>query len=274
MNRRFFLWRMMVLLACLVGGGLGGTLAASEETPRRVSVRDILTLRDLVGLQVTVHGRVTSTGVSQRSGHHFLNFDNREFSVICHASDLSNFTSGKPAELYKGREIEITGLVERYQDKLQIRLREPAQIKFAEPTATRSAPSASPAKVELKKIGATTWLSPAGLRYQGRDPDGLTRVEHVLRHARDLPDRDGSHGVFDGGPEAVWGVIDEAWRNVEKKKIRPTIENERSLYTVPMGRRVGYLGGRAGASRGHPPLTNVFLVVETGTRNVITAFPR
>lgn len=274
MNRRFFLWRMMVVLACVVGGGLGGDLAASEETPRRVSVRDILTLRDLVGRQVTVHGPVTSTGVSQRSGHHFLNFENREFSVICQASDLSNFTSGKPAELYKGREIEITGLVERYQDKLQIRLRDPAQIKFAEPTAARPAPSASPAKVELKKIGAETWLSPAGLRYQGRDPDGLTRVEHVLRHARDLPDRDGSHGVFDGGPEAVWGVIDEAWRNVEKKKVRPTIENDRSLYTVPMGRRVGYLGGRAGASRGHPPLSNVFLVVETGTRNVITAFPR
>jgi hypothetical protein len=128
--------------------------------------------------------------------------------------------------------------------------------------------------VELKKIGPDAWISPAGLKYQGRDPEGRTRVDHVLRHARDIPDRDGSHGVFDGGPNAVFGVIDEAWRNVEKTKLRPTLEGDRSLYTVPMGRRVGYLGGSAGASRGHPPLTRIFLVIETGTKNVVTAFPR
>jgi hypothetical protein len=72
----------------------------------------------------------------------------------------------------------------------------------------------------------------------------------------------------------VFGVIDEAWRKVEQQKVRPTIEGDRSLYTVPMGRRVGYLGGRAGASRGHPPLKSIFLVVETGTKNVVTAFPK
>jgi len=279
MNRRWFLWPVLVFLACSVGGGLGGALAASDEATRRVSVRDVLTLRDSVGREMTVYGRVTASSVSERSGHHFLNFDNREFSVICFASDLSNFTSGKPAELYRGRDIEITGLLERYRDKLQMRLRDPEQVKIVESAAgksasSKSAPSPDAAKVELKKVGAAAWLSPAGLRYQGRDPDGLTRVEHVLRHARDVPDREGSHGVFDGGPAAVFAVIDEAWQNVEKKRIRPTVENDRSLYTVPMGRRVGYLGGRAGASRGHPPLSRIFLVIETGTTNVITAFPR
>jgi hypothetical protein len=274
MNRRVSLWRVLVVISWLAGGSNDGARAASDEPPQRVSVKEVLTLRDLVGREVTVYGRVTGTGVSDSSGHHFLNFDNREFSVICLAADLGNFTTGKPAELYKGREIEITGVLERYREKPQIRLRDPAQIKIVAATAAKPAPPAGLPKVELKKIGSETWLSPAGLRYQGRDPDGRTRVDHVLRHARDIPDRDGSHGVFDGGSEAVFGVIDEAWRNVEKKKVRPRIEGDRSLYTVPMGRRVGYLGGRAGASRGHPPLTNIFLVIETGTKNVVTAFPR
>jgi hypothetical protein len=265
---------LLLVIAGVVGPWAGCSPAASDDLPIRVLAQDVPALRTLAGRSVTVCGRVTGTAVSDSSGHHFLNFDNREFSVICFATDLGNFATGKPAELYKGRDVEITGVLERYREKLQIRLRDPAQIKIVAATAAKPPASAGPPKVELKKIGSETWLSPAGLRYQGRDPDGRTRVDHVLRHARDIPDRDGSHGVFDGGPDAVFGVIDEAWRNVEKKKVRPTIEGDRSLYTVPMGRRVGYLGGRAGASRGRPPLTNIFLVIETGTKNVITAFPR
>jgi hypothetical protein len=270
---------MLAIIACLVGLGAWVTSAVAAETPQRVSAKDTLTLRTLVGRQVTVSGRVTATNVSDRSGHHFLNFENPELAVICFASDLGVFTSGKPADRYRGQNIEITGVLERYRDKLQIRLRDSAQIKIVEaapakPAPPKPAPAPGLSPVELKKIGSDTWISPAGLVYQGRDPEGRTRVDHVLRHARDIPDRDGSHGVFDGGPNAVFGVIDEAWRNVETKKLRPTIEGDRSLYTVSMGRRVGYLGGRAGASGGHPPLTRIFLVIETGTKNVITAFPR
>ncbi|NLF70240.1 MAG: hypothetical protein GX575_14470 [Candidatus Anammoximicrobium sp.] len=280
MNRDREMWRMLVLIAAMIGGWAGCSWAASDAPPARVAAHDVQALRTLVGQAVTVSGRVSGTGVSGSSGHQFLNFDNREFSVICFADDLDRFTAGQPAELYKGRDIEITGVLERYRDKLQIRLREPSQIKLAGAPPDQAAPSgsgrvpAAASEIELKKVGPNTWLSPAGLRYQGRDPDGRTRIEHVLRHARDIPDREGSHGVFDGGPEAVFGVIDEAWRNVERKRIRPTIEGDRSLYTVPMSRRVGYLGGRAGASRGHPPLTRIFLVIETETKNVITAFPR
>jgi hypothetical protein len=221
MNRRRFLGRTVLLLVCFIAGTIGREIAAAGETPRRVAVTDVLSLRDLAGRSATVGGRVTATSVSRRSGYHFLNFDNREFCVVCFASDLGKFKPGGPAELYKGRDIEITGLVERYEDKLQIRLREPAQIKFVEPTAVPPVPSSRPGKVELKKLGAETWLSPAGLRYQGRDPEGRTRVEHILRHARDIPEREGAHGVFDGGPDAVFGVLDEAWRNVEKIPVCP-----------------------------------------------------
>lgn len=99
-------------------------------------------------------------------------------------------------------------------------------------------------------------------------------MQHVLRHARDIPDREGSHGVFDGGEETVFAVIDEAWQTVQRKRIPPRVEGARSVYLVPMGRRIGYLGGRLGQERGHPPLDRLSLVVESGTRNIVTAFPR
>ena len=144
-------------------------------------------------------------------------------------------------------------------------------------TGDETLPPRSPGEseaVELKKIGTDVWLSPAGLRYEGRDPDGRTRVEHVLRHARDIPGRAGPHGVFDGGPDRVFGVIDEAWRRAQRDRIRPEVERDRSVYSIPMGRRIGFLGGQTGARSGHPPLSKVFLVIETRTKSVITAFPR
>jgi hypothetical protein len=69
-------------------------------------------------------------------------------------------------------------------------------------------------------------------------------------------------------------MIDEAWQRAERTRIKPQIERDRSLYLIPMGRRIGYLGGQTGARQGHPPLSRVFLVIETRTKNVITAFPR
>ncbi|MCU0980582.1 MAG: hypothetical protein MUF25_15640 [Pirellulaceae bacterium] len=251
------------------------TADAAQPQPRT----DRITRWLLVAIGIYSFGLVTLLNVAVLSSGNFLNSDNREFSVICMAADLGKFTSGKPAERHKGQEIEVTGVLEQFRDKLQIRLSDPAQIEIvvaapSKPTPAKPTPAPGSSPVELKKIGPDAWSSPAGLIYQGRDPAGRTRVDHVLRHARDIPDRDGSHGVFDGGPDAVFGVLDEAWRNVEKTKLRPVIEGDRSLYTVPMGRRVGYLGGRAGASRGHPPLTRIFLVIQTGTKSVITAFPR
>ena len=72
----------------------------------------------------------------------------------------------------------------------------------------------------------------------------------------------------------AFAVIDEAWRLAKQRKLRPTREGSRSSYTVRLGRRVGYLGGRTGAARGNPPLDRVFIVFETGTQNIITAFPK
>jgi hypothetical protein len=265
----------VILVACwAVGSWLVFAPRGAEGDAKPIKASNVVELRDQVGREVTVHGTVGSTGVSSRSGHQFLNFANSELTAVCFAPDVAKFTEGKPADVFKGKRVELTGKLEVYRGKLQIKLGTPEQIKVVDFPAPPPGTLSRPAKVELKKIGEDTWLSPAGLVYKGRDPQGLTRVEHVLRHARDIPRRDGPHGVFDGGPDAAFGWIDEAWLLAQKKGLQPEVEEGRSLYLVPMGRRVGFLGGRTGATRGHPPLDRIFIVVDEGSKNVITAFPR
>ncbi len=257
-----------VCLAGLLSFSIWGAALGKEAQPPSISASNLASLRENVGKQVTVVGLVERTGQS-RSGHQFLNFANSELTVVCYPEHVANFRDGKPAEVYRHQDVEIVGKVELYQGKVQLRLRSPDQIRIASPAQS------VPAKgIQLKEIGKETWLSPVGLRYRGRDPEGLTRVEHIGRHTRDIPDRDGPHGVFDGGADVAFAVIDEAWQLAQKGKLRPQREGGRRSYTVDMQRRVGFLGGRTGGAQKHPPLSHVFIVFTTGTQDIITAFPK
>lgn len=241
--------------------------SSESETPR-ILARNVVALRQQVGKQATVYGLIDRTGKS-KSGHQFLNFANSEFTATILSPDVGKFVDGAPVDLYANKQVEVTGKVELFKGKVQIRLQEPSQIRLFTPPAP-----AEIAPVALKELGNNVWLSPAGLRYAGLDPAGLTRVEHVERHCRDIPDRDGPHGVFDGGSGVAFAVIDEAWQTAQENNLRAEREGDRSSYTVNLGRRIGYLGGSTGARRRHPPLEKVFIVFETGTKNVITAFPK
>ena len=262
-------WLRRAAWCGLLTAACGLAACEAKEPAPRVPANNTVTLRGLVGRDVTAWGKVESTSQSKNSGHQFLKLVGSELSIICLKQDLANFTAGKPADLFRSRHIEITGRLERYNGRLQIKLTQPAQIKIVAPAA---AGGLKP--VELKQLGADRWMSPGGLVYRGRDPEGRTRVEHVLRHARDLPDRDGPHGVFDGGEELAFAVIDQAWKIAQEKRLPARRERDRSSLLVPMGRRIGYLGGRTGSRQRHPPLSRVFIVYETGTKNIITAFPR
>ena len=262
---------LYALIALLAATGIFAPgCVAKEEAPaaKRIKATNVVELKDNASQRVTVYGRIESTGAAS-SGHNFLNFSGKQVAVFCHKDDVAKFTAGKPAELYKGKDVEVTGVLSLYQGKLQLKLTDPEHIKIVDLSST---PAIEP--VELKEIAKNVWLSPAGLRYEGRDPEGLTRVEHVMRHVSDQPNRAGPHGVFDGGKGVAFATIDEAWKLAEEKKLKPNREGDRSSYTVRMNRRVGYLGGTLGKSKGHPPLERVFIVFETGTKNIVTAFPR
>jgi len=43
-------------------------------------------------------------------------------------------------------------------------------------------------------------------------------------------------------------------------------------YTIDMGWRIGYVGGRLGAAAGNPAASHIRLIIENGT-DVITAYP-
>jgi len=270
--------------------------AKEAAAPPKLAVNNAVQLKKCQGQTVTVVGKISRATVS-KSGHHFLNFYGSNLTVVCFKQELSKFDKGGPAKVYSNKEVHVTGKLETYKGKPQIKLTLPTQISLATATTSKAGGSKSgiespdkkfsladvkvgsaatdkKVKFELKQLGKTTWISPAGLRYAGKDPEGLTRVEHVLRHAADQPKRAGSHGVVDGGNDQALATVDEAWKLVKKKKIKPSEEGRTSAYLIPMGRRVGYLGGRSGASRGKPPLKKVFIVVRTGTSEVITAFPR
>jgi len=271
---------------------------AKEQPIVRVAANNAAAVKEHTGKIATVHGKIKSASIS-RSGHHFLNFYSSNVVVVCFKDNVKKFDGGGPAKLWSDKDIEVTGKLEIYKGKPQIKLTLPAQVRLpsavkrpGDADKTGDDPDAkggfslSDVKVgggkedaktkkafELKQTGKLTWLSPAGLTYKGKDAKGLTRVEHVLRHAADQPNRAGSHGVFDGGNDIALAVVDEAWKLAKEKNIKPRKEGDRLAYTIPMGRRIGYLGGKSGKSRKNPPLKKVFIVIR-GKSEVITAFPR
>lgn len=245
--------------------------ARGDENIPQLRVNDP-SLRDYLGKEVVISGRVSRTGKSS-SGHNFLNFDdNREFSVVCFQEDVAQFRDGVPADVYRRRFVAIRGRLESFRGKLQIRLTKPTQISVVEPASFVTQLRLKP--VTLKLRGPDNWVSPGELVFAGKDPEGRTRREHVLRHAKDQPDRQGPHGVFDGGEEYVFALLDKAWEFRAKRGVRKEVDGARTSYTIPMGCRVGYLGGTTGRSKGNPPLFRIFIVVRTGTSEVITAFPK
>ena len=124
----------------------------------------------------------------------------------------------------------------------------------------------------LRKIGRDTWASAAGVIY-GRGGREGSRLDHILRHAEDQPDRPGSHGVFDGDRNEIIRLIDEAFLEARRggRHVDTDVQDRRTVHTVDMQRRVGYIGGQNGPRLNHPAATHVRLVLEG--KRIITAYP-
>lgn len=123
----------------------------------------------------------------------------------------------------------------------------------------------------LREVSVDRFLSPAGLLYTPGSAEGH-RLEHVRRHTQNDPGRPGSHGVFDGGMEGMLLTIDQAYDRAKKgQRTTKKTDQGRTIYTVDMGERIGYVGGRDGGRRRNPMARRVRLVLE-GNR-VITAYP-
>ncbi len=104
----------------------------------------------------------------------------------------------------------------------------------------------------------------AGSNGQGHD--------HVLLHAKDNLSKP-AHGVFDDKSQ-VFALVDEAYKKIKSgsRDVQTSKQGSKTAYTVKMGRRVGYKGGRSGKQQGQPKLTRIKLILVEGNR-VITAYP-
>ena len=124
----------------------------------------------------------------------------------------------------------------------------------------------------LKKQGGKK-VSPAGLVY------AKSRIEHVMRHAQDQPNRNGNHGVFDANSEDdVFRLLDEAYKMIKSKSREVSKDRQRqgeewkAAYTIKMNRRVGFRGGQSGNKAGKPALSRIKLVLANDDE-VVTAYP-
>jgi len=79
------------------------------------------------GQKVTVIGKCERTGKS-RGGTNFVNFVDGDFTLVTFKSDLGPFTDGEPADIYKGKYLSVTGVIEIYKDAPQIKLIDPGQV--------------------------------------------------------------------------------------------------------------------------------------------------
>lgn len=137
---------------------------------------------------------------------------------------------------------------------------------------TPSKESAEPALGELKKISRTVYESTAGVRYGSGSEDGH-RLTHLMQHADDDLDKP-VHGVFSGTKRGILVLIDEAWLTAQKRgppQVKKEQQRDRTIYTVDMKKKIGYVGGQRGARQNNPPCYKIRLVMED--RDLITAYP-
>lgn len=137
----------------------------------------------------------------------------------------------------------------------------------------QSQPSDAPELLHglLKDLGNERYISPQGLLFTRGSAEGH-RLAHLERHTVDDPSRPGKHGVFDGGMPGALKTIDRAYERAKKgQRTTKEMDEGRTIYTVDMGSRVGYVGGRDGNRLKKPMARRVRLVVDQN--RVITAFP-
>ncbi len=126
---------------------------------------------------------------------------------------------------------------------------------------------------ELRETDNHVFVSTAGLRYRPGSQEGH-RIDHVLRHSQDDTSRP-VHGVFDGDRDEILAVIDEAYL-ITQERGPPDVTSEeqdrRTVWTIDLGRRIGYVGGQSGQRKNRPTAHHIKLILENGS-NVVSAYP-
>jgi DNA/RNA endonuclease YhcR with UshA esterase domain len=105
--------------------------AAVEEEAIAISATDTAALTANVGKQVIAEGVVVSAAKGPNDGARFLNFsdDTTGLSALIVPAVYPDL---KPLEEYEGKTVRVTGKLDPYKDKTQIRVSRIAQIEVVE----------------------------------------------------------------------------------------------------------------------------------------------
>ena len=135
------------LLSCVGATGVEAQDTSASSTAKSLPIfraGDTEALLKNDGQKVTVIGKCDRSGKSS-GGTNFVNFENSEFSLVTFKSDLGPFTEGEPADLYEGKHLSVTGVIEIYKDAPQIKLLDPKQVKTSDEAFPVSEPEIKPA---------------------------------------------------------------------------------------------------------------------------------
>jgi DNA/RNA endonuclease YhcR with UshA esterase domain len=112
----------------LLGFASAPALAADDPEWPVVSATDASKLADHVGKEVVVEGVVKRAGRGPSDGVRFLNFDEATRTGFVAAIFPSAYSGIDPVEDYVGRTVRVSGELETYKERVQIKVSNAAQI--------------------------------------------------------------------------------------------------------------------------------------------------
>lgn len=125
----------------------------------------------------------------------------------------------------------------------------------------------------IVKISHDTWKTRGGLLIAGTDPDRMTRLEHIMKHTIDMPQR-AVHGVFIINKAKVIELLDETWAKIQSGALNGKERSGKVAYRYDTGRVIGYMGGKKGRKGHNPRLRQVLIVLKKNRPEVVTFFPQ
>jgi len=138
--------RTALLLALLIGFDAAHAQDASTSQPSTqpsgevIDVKDFAKLKDMVGTEVTIRGKVTEVFVPNSGNISIFNFEGigrRDFNVVVRKANLDAVNGGfdgDVAKAVKDQTVSVTGKVALYRENPQIQLEKPEQLKIEKPT--------------------------------------------------------------------------------------------------------------------------------------------
>jgi hypothetical protein len=109
--------------------------ATKKTTLPLISATDAKSLKAYVGREVAVVGTVVGAGRGTNDGLRFLDFSTSESRGFVAAIVPAVYPKLKPLEGYIGQVLRVTGTLETYKKKTQIKVTRISQIKVLPPPA-------------------------------------------------------------------------------------------------------------------------------------------